>query len=179
MYPKNDFPANSKFISGFLHQTPPPPKDSQFSVPIKTPVRGLVGRESKRPENFPYYGTGFLKIKEEKNFFSEKKAKKKKKFEILFLQDFPVGISSLWLPNKDASQGFRTRKLAVLGGGSSSQFSVPIKTPVRVLVGREAPGKFSLLWDRIFENKGGKKFFFRKKSKKKKSLRFYSYRISL
>ena len=30
-----------------------------------------------------------------------------------------------------------------------SQFSVPIRTPVRVLDGREAPGKFSLLYIRF------------------------------
>ena len=29
------------------------PKDSQFSVPIRTPVRVLVGREA--PGKFPYY----------------------------------------------------------------------------------------------------------------------------
>ena len=63
----------------------PPPKDSQFSVPIRTPVRVLVGHEA--PEKFSLlwdsvilFILGFLKIKEEKNFFfSDEKQKKKKK----------------------------------------------------------------------------------------------------
>ena len=90
--------------TGFcLIQQTPPPKDSQFSAPIRTSVNVLIGREA--PGKFSLlwdsvilFILGFLKTKEEKNFVLRKKQKKKKKFLDFIPRGCPYREFSLYAP---------------------------------------------------------------------------------
>ena len=125
-----------------LHQTTS--KDSQFSVPIRAPVRVLVGREAPGKfcllwDSVILFILGFLKIKEEKKHFFQIKSKKKKKKKVLdFIpRGFPCGDFFHYMapPQLGRQSGFLNAKTVCPWGGGvcCSNFNVTRVTKLELV----------------------------------------------